>query len=148
FRHVTERLEAFMSDHDSELVVVGGHVAAVPEFLQLLPKPLHDKVVGTFAADLPTLSPSHARELAPAAVDDYEHREEAELVALAIDRAARGNLGAVGLDRCLLATNEHAVERLLIRADVAVPGRVCANDGWLGLEGDECPIDGSRTTAV
>jgi Bacterial archaeo-eukaryotic release factor family 10 len=148
YRQVAERLDAFMRENGSELAVVGGHVTAVPEFLELLPKQLGHKVVGTFAADLSTLSPSHARDLAQAVVDDYERREEAELVATAIDRAASGNLGAVGLDRCLLATNEQAVDRLLIEAGASVPGRVCASCGWIGLEGDECPVDGSRTTEV
>src|SRR5262249_38392683 len=148
YRQVAARLEDFVQGENIELVVVGGHEVDVPEFLDLLAQHLRQMVVGTFVADIPTLSPGRAREMAQDVVDAYERREEAQLVAEASDRAAAGGLAAIGLEPCLLATNERAVEHLLVQPDVSVPGRVCDTCGWLGLEGDECPVDGQPTRAV
>ena len=44
-----------------------------------------------------------------------------------------------------MATNEHAVQLLLVNDDEQAPGRACDNCGWLGLEGEECPVCGQRT---
>jgi hypothetical protein len=148
YRQVAARLEDFVRDGNIELIVVGGHEVDVPAFLDLVPPHLRAMVVGTFVADLQTLSPGRAREMAQEVIDAYERSEEAQLVAEASERAGAGGLGAIGLEPCLLATNEKAVEHLLVQPDVSVPGRACDNCGWLGLEGDECPLDGHPTRAV
>jgi peptide chain release factor subunit 1 len=44
-----------------------------------------------------------------------------------------------------MAANEHAIQLLLVHDDEQVPGRTCDNCGWLGLEGEECPVCGERT---
>jgi peptide chain release factor subunit 1 len=88
------------------------------------------------------------REQAEKIVDDYERQEEARLVADTLDRAASGGLAAAGLDWCLAAVNEQAVRLLLVDDDQQVPGRVCDNCGWLGLDGEECPVCGRATRAT
>jgi peptide chain release factor subunit 1 len=145
YRDVAAALDHFVNEKGIELVVVGGHEDTVPAFLELLPHHLRQKVVGTFVADPHTLTPAAARDEAQRAIDDYERREEEQLVALALEKVATGGLGAAGLDWCLLAANEQAVQHLLVQADASATGRVCDRCGWLGLEGDECPVDGRPT---
>jgi peptide chain release factor subunit 1 len=142
----TARALADLVERDGiELVVVGGHEDTVPAFVDQLPRDLRRKVIGTFTVDPATLTPAIARDEAQRAIEDYERREEEELVAQAMERVATGGLGAAGLDWCLLAVDEQAVELLLVEADASAPGRACDRCGWLGLEGDACPIDGSPT---
>lgn len=145
YRETAQALDRFMQEESIELIVVGGHEDTVPAFLDQLPNHLRPKVVGTFVVDPSTLTPAGARDAAQRSVDEYERREEEQLVALALEKVATRGLGAVGLAWCLLATDEQAVERLLVQADATAPGRVCDSCGWLGLEGDVCPIDGSPT---
>ena len=145
YRRVAQALEGFLQQHGSHLVVVGGHEDTVPAFLDHLHPRLRDKVVGTFTVDPATLTPAIARDRAQEAVDEYERREEEELVAQAMEKVATGGSGAAGLEWCLLAADELAVEVLLVQADASAPGRVCDRCGWLGLVGDSCPIDGYPT---
>jgi peptide chain release factor subunit 1 len=44
-----------------------------------------------------------------------------------------------------MTANEHAVQLLLVQDDEQAPGRACDNCGWLGLEGEECPVCGQPT---
>ena len=142
YRDTARALGQLVQQRGIGLVVVGGHEDTVTAFLGVLPRDLRQKVVGTFVADPRTLSPAAARDQAQRAIDDYERREEEQLVAHALEEVAAGGWSAVGLDWCLLAANEHAIELLLVRADASVPGRACDGCGWLGREGDDCPIDG------
>jgi peptide chain release factor subunit 1 len=141
-----------MQKRDAELLILGGHTEIIPEFVPFLSKPLQQKVAGTFAIDPNTMSPGQVREHADAIVEAYERGEESRLVGEAFERVAAGGLGAVGLEWCLLAVNEHAVELLLVNDDDTAPGRACDNCGWLGLDeagtaGAEavCPVCGAAT---
>ena len=51
----------------------------------------------------------------------------------------------MGLEWCRMAANVHAIKLLLVHDDEQVPGRMCDSCGWLGLEGEECPVDAQRT---
>jgi peptide chain release factor subunit 1 len=145
FRHAVEETEAFMQDQRAELLIVGGHEDVVTQFLGYFPEPLADKRAGTFVIDPHTMTPARIRDHAEQVVDDYEHYREQQLVSEAIDRAKSGGLGALGLDWCLLAGDEQAVEQLLIDQDAEVGGQVCDNCGWLGLSGQSCPVCGQST---
>ncbi|MDQ1380494.1 MAG: peptide chain release factor subunit 1, partial [Actinomycetota bacterium] len=129
----------------AERLIVGGHHETVSAFVDMAPKSLRSRVVGTFVIDPNTMTPAKVRECAQPVIDDYERTERTQLVATAYERVnARGN-AAIGIGWCLLATNESAVDTLLIHDDSEVPGQVCDNCGWLGLAGDECPVDGRPT---
>jgi peptide chain release factor subunit 1 len=145
YRETAQALDHFVQEKGIEVVVVGGHEDTVPAFLDVLPQHLRQKVVGTFVADPRTLTPATARDEAQRATDEHERREEAQLVAQAMERVATGGLGAAGLDWCLLAVDEHAVHQLLVEADASAPGRVCDSCGWLGRFGERCPVDGRPT---
>ncbi len=148
YREVAHDLDQLVQRDQIELVVIGGHEDSIPPFSEELPAELRHKVVGTFVVDPHTMTPGAVREAAQGAVDDYERREEADLVQQVLDRVGAGGFGALGLEWCLLATDEQAVDVLLLEPDVVVPGRVCDRCGWLGLAGDECPVDGNPTRAT
>jgi peptide chain release factor subunit 1 len=69
-------------------------------------------------------------------------------VAESFDRAAVGGLAVVGVARCLLAANEHAVQLLLVDDDRQLAAVVCDNCGWLGLEATTCPVCGAAVGAT
>jgi peptide chain release factor subunit 1 len=145
YRETAATTEEMFESTGAELILVAGHEETSAEFLRALPQALRDKVVGSFVVDPHTMTPGRVREQADQVVDGYERREEARLVAEALDRVGARALGAAGLPWCLLAVNEKAVECLVIHDDEQRPGRVCDRCGWLGLEGDECPVDGAPT---
>ncbi len=145
YRDTAARVDEFMRRTGAELLVLGGHEETVAEFRHFLPNQLQSRIAGSFSVDPGTMSPGQVRERADEVVDAYERDEERRLVDEALERVAAGGLGATGLEWCLTATNEHAIQLLLVHDDEQGPGRVCDNCGWLGLEGEECPICGQRT---
>jgi peptide subunit release factor 1 (eRF1) len=145
YRDTAARVDEFMRRTGAELLVLGGHEETVAEFRHFLLNQLQSRIAGSFSVDPGTMSPAQVRERADEVVDAYERDEERRLVDEALERVAAGGLGATGLEWCLTATNEHAIQLLLVHDDEQGPGRVCDNCGWLGLEGEECPICGQRT---
>lgn len=148
YRRTAELLQRMVQEDGVELVVLGGHHDVVSAFSEELPAELRRKVVGSFVIDPHTMTPASARDEAQRAVDEYERQEEVTLVQQAMERVVAGGLGALGLEWCLLAATELAVDTLLLEATALVPGVVCDRCGWLAREGVECPIDGTPTRAV
>jgi peptide chain release factor subunit 1 len=145
FKRTVDAVDAMVRSTGAELLIVGGHEETVAQFIPFLPKALHEKVVGTFVIDPRTMTPAAVREQAKQTVDAYELSEETQLVDQAMERVATRGMGAVGLEWCLLAVNEKAVDFLLINDDSQRAGRACDNCGWLGLTETECPVDGQPT---
>lgn len=145
FRRTAEAAADIVRSTGAEILVVGGHEQTVAEFLPFLPRDVATKVAGKFVIDPSTLTPARVRERAQQVIDEYERREEARLVADALDRVGAGGLAAAGLEWCLLAVDEEAVQHLLVHDEVQVPGRVCDRCGWMGREGDPCPVCGAPT---
>jgi peptide subunit release factor 1 (eRF1) len=145
YRDTAGRVDEVMRRTGAELLVLGGHEETVAELRHFLPNQLQSRIAGSFAVDPGAMSPGQVRERADEVVDAYERGEEQRLVDEALDRVAAGGLGATGLEWCLMATNEHAIQLLLVHDDEQAPGWACDDCGWLGLEGEECPVCGQRT---
>jgi peptide chain release factor subunit 1 len=145
YREAAARVDEVMRRTGAELLIVGGHPETVAEFLPFLPHQLQPKVAGTFTVDPATMSPGQIRQRADEVASAFERREEEQLVAETFERLASGGFAAAGLQWCLLAVNEHAVQLLLVHDDEQVPGRVSDRCGWLGLDEEDCPVCGEPT---
>jgi peptide subunit release factor 1 (eRF1) len=145
YRRVAEILDELFRTGGYDLLIVGGHEYEVPAFLEFLARGLRDRVAGSFSIDPTTAPLAEVRARAASIVAGYERDEERRLVAGVLDRFAAGELAAVGLAPCLWAGSVAAIQQLLVEDGVTVPGVVCDESGWLGLEGDSCPLCGKPT---
>jgi peptide chain release factor subunit 1 len=145
YRDTAGRVDETMRRTGAELLVVGGHEETVAEFRHFLPRQLQSRIAGSFVVDPGTMSPGQVRERADEVVNAYERDEEKRLVDEVLGQVGARDLAAAGLEWCLMATNEHAVQLLLVHDDAQAPGRACDNCGWLGLAGEECPVCGQPT---
>jgi peptide chain release factor subunit 1 len=145
FRRVVKLLEELLRTDGYEIVVIGGHDYELPEFLQLLPVELRDRVAGTFSADPATAPPAEIRKSARSIVERYEREQEQRLISGVLEKAATGGPAALGLESCLQAGSVAAISTLLVHEGATVPGVVCDESGWLALSGDTCPICGNPT---
>ena len=86
------------------------------------------------------------------ALDDRQAEADARVVganagAAALERL--GERGACGIEDVLPPLNERRVELLILDEQFGgVTGVQCLECGWLGLEGDRCPADGSETVQL
>jgi hypothetical protein len=145
FHQVATALDELFRMRGYDVLVVGGHEDELPRFLALLPGPLRERVVGTFAVDDHSVTAAVARVRAEEILDRYELDEHRRMVAEVLATAAAGGPATVGLESCLWAGSVRAIEALYVQEGASTPGVVCDESRWLALDGEICPLCGRRT---
>lgn len=128
-------------------IVIGGHETEAGEFLACLPAALRGRVAGSFVIDPHTMTPARVRKLADEVVGRWEDARERQLAAALADQTPT-SMTAIGLDACVVAANQHAVQLLMVPDDQVKPGFSCAHCGALAVTGDGCPACGAATQPV
>jgi peptide chain release factor subunit 1 len=128
-------------------IVVGGHEPETSDFAAGLPPGLRGRVAGTFVIDPHTMTPARVRQLADEVVAGWEDRREQGLAA---ELAAQpvGGRTVMGVDACLAAANQHAIQLLVVPDDEVRPGFSCENCGALAVAGGACGACGGPTRPV
>jgi peptide chain release factor subunit 1 len=145
FRRVVKVLEELLRTDGYDIVIIGGHDYEMPEFLQLLPVELRDRVAGTFSIDPATAPRAEIRNSASSILERYEREQEQRLVSEVLEKAAMGQPAALGLESCLRAGYLAAINTLLVQEGATAPGVVCDESHWLAPSGDTCPLCGKPT---
>jgi peptide chain release factor subunit 1 len=129
------------ADESYDLLVVAGHGERVSGFLDELPDRLRQRLAGTFTD--PSVEDRKALE---ARVDEvlerWERDREQQGVEHVLELEAMGGLGVTGLHTCLWAASSKAIDTLFLREQDEAAGVVCDACGWLGEQGEVCPVDG------
>jgi peptide chain release factor subunit 1 len=122
-----------------ERLIVGGPREVVTDFEQKLHHYLSERLAGRIEVDVEHSNADQVLEAARPLIDKLELQREQE----ALEKL--GERGACGLDEVLPPLNERRVELLILDEQFGgVTGVQCLECGWLGLEGDRCPADGSE----
>jgi hypothetical protein len=93
------------------------------------------------------MTPARVRQLADEVVGTWEDTRERELAAALADQT-RAGMTAIGLDACVTAANQHAIQLLMVPDDQVKPGFSCEQCGALAVTGDGCPACGAATQPV
>ena len=122
-----------------ERLIVGGPREVVTDFEQKLHHYLRDRLAGRIEVDVEHSNADQVLEAARPLIEKLEHQRESD----ALEKL--GERGAAGLENVLPPLNERRVELLILDEQFGgVTGVQCLECGWLGLEGDSCPADGSE----
>lgn len=103
---------------------------------------LRERLAGRVSVDVEN---SSTQDVLAAAEEIFvEHEVARERDAVERLRATLGQDGraAAGWDAVLTALNEKRVDSLLLGAGETGGGLVCPHCGWLGTDGEACPVDG------
>ena len=126
-----------------ERLIVGGPREVATDFEQKLHHYLGERLAGRIEVDVERTRPDQVLEAARPLIEKLEHQREQE----ALEKL--GERGACGLEEVLPPLNERRVELLILDEQFGgVTGVQCLECGWLGLEGDRCPADGSEVTEL
>jgi peptide chain release factor subunit 1 len=140
--HTARSLFAAWKRRPFDRLTVGATEELWPLFEERLHPYVRERVVGRFDADVENVSPHDVVPLvAPVLEADDRQRERAALDRLEAGLGAGGRAEA-GLDAVLGALNERRVETLLLADGAEAAGVACPRCGWLGVEAEECPVDG------
>src|SRR5919109_1015212 len=122
-----------------ERLIVGGPREVATDFEQKLHHYLRDRLAGRIEVDVEHSNPDQVLDAARPLIEKLEQRREQE----ALEKL--GERGACGLEDVLPPLNERRVELLILDEQFGGgTGVQCLECGWLGLEGDRCPADGSE----
>ena len=122
-----------------ERLIVGGPREVATDFEQKLHHYLRDRLAGRIEVDVEHSNADQVLEAARPLIEKLERERERE----ALEKL--GERGACGLEDVLPPLNERRVELLILDEQFGgVTGVQCLVCGWLGLEGDRCPADGSE----
>ncbi|HWC86085.1 MAG TPA: hypothetical protein VG388_06080 [Solirubrobacteraceae bacterium] len=131
-----------------DVLVFGGHEHELPHLIEVLPPPVSERTIGTFAIDPSTATSAEVRDRAQALLDEHERERQHRLVDEVAESMAAGGLATLGLDECLWGASMNAVQTLLVEEGATVPGVVCDESGWLARSADICPLCGKETRAT
>jgi hypothetical protein len=124
-------------------LIVGGPREVVTDFEQKLHHYLSERLAGRVEVDVERSNPDQVLEAARPLIEKLEREREHH----AIERL--GERGACGIEDVLPPLNERRVELLILDEQFGgVTGVQCLECGWLGLEGERCPADGSETVQL
>ena len=146
YRDTAAALEQSLRAGALEPLVIGGHEGTVPRLLAAFPATLRAQFAGSFVADPHTLTPAKARDLADGVIADWMARRDQRLAAGILEPP--DELTVVGLDACIAAAGQHAIDTLLIPVDGLIPGYSCRRCGALGRAGHGCPYGAAAAVAV
>jgi hypothetical protein len=129
-------------------VLLGAPEETIARLEESLPNGLRKHVIGHVDVDVENASPDDVLADARGELQRIEREREDDALARLREGLSGGPRPAVaGLADVLEALTERRVETLLISAGMAAPGRECPRCGWLGVAGDQCPLDGTKTIA-
>jgi len=124
-------------------LIVGGPREVVTDFEGKLHHYLSDRLAGRVEVDVERSNPDQVLDAARPLIEKLEREREQD----ALERL--GERGACGIEDVLPPLNERRVELLILDEQFGgVTGVQCLECGWLGLEGDRCPADGSETVEL
>lgn len=147
-KEVAGATEAFCTTHGCSRLVVGGTDANISQFMDILPKAVQAKVVGSFSID-PAAPVGEVQALSMALIEEVAQEREQELVHEAIAGWKRGSGGVVGLADTLTALQEHRTSTLLVSAGYEASGFRCESCRYVMIaEPDECPLCGGEVEQV
>jgi peptide chain release factor subunit 1 len=120
-------------------LILGGPREVVTAFESKLHQYLQERLGGRVEVDVEHSNADQVLEAARPLIEDLERQRELD----ALERL--GESGVAGVEDVLPPLHERRVETLLLDEQFGgVPGVQCLQCGWLGLEGDRCPADGSE----
>jgi peptide chain release factor subunit 1 len=122
-----------------ERLIVGGPREVVTDFESKLHQYLQERLAGRIDVDVEHSSADAVLDAARPLIEELEQKRERE----ALERL--GERGVAGVEAVLPPLNERRVETLILDEQFGgVTGVQCMECGWIGLEADRCPADGSE----
>ncbi len=135
--HVHEHLKRALDELESQLLswpsrrlIVAGPNEVTTEFVELLPQPLRERLVGVVPCPVKAGLDEVMAALTPT-IEAHERAEEEALLQRISELADAGGHGILGLETTLDAIGDGRVQELAVAEGISSAGRECVNCGHL-----------------
>lgn len=142
-KHTGDALMRHFKQQPFQRLIVGGPREVVVDFESKLHQYLQERLAGRIEVDVEHSNADHVLEAARPLIEELERKRELE----ALERL--GERGVTGVEDVLPPLNERRVETLILDEQLSgVHGVQCLECGWVGLEAERCPADGSEVVQL
>jgi peptide subunit release factor 1 (eRF1) len=147
-KEAADLTETFCESNGCRRLVLAGTEANVSQFMDVLPKAMQDRVIGTFTVDfVAPVGEVQARSME--LIEEVAEEREEQLVDEMVAGWKRGSGATVGLSDTLAALQEHRPAILLVEAGYTASGYRCKSCRYLMLtDRAECPLCGGTVEYV
>jgi peptide chain release factor subunit 1 len=147
-REAVKATERFCRKHNSQRVIIAGAEPTVPQFREMLPKSLQEKVIGSFNVDM-NASESEVKEQSLEILQQVEEERTAALVDAVFTGAAKGRGGVIRLADTLGAAHEGRIQTLVISQGYHRSGYQCRHCDYITDQALEvCPFCGGEFAEI
>jgi peptide chain release factor subunit 1 len=138
-KEVIKEIEAFISEEKISGLIVGGSEEAVSRIREMLPATTHNRIVGTFHAEMLGKTDEILAKLEPVIIQ-HERKQREESTEGLIRQAMKNENAVLGMENVLNALQEGRVMKLVFLRDLVPVGCICRNCGSLGIQDiKKCP---------
>jgi peptide chain release factor subunit 1 len=142
-KHTCDTLMRHFKRQPFERLIVGGPREVVTDFESKLHGYLQERLAGRIEVDVEHSSADAVLEAARPLIDELDRKRESDC----LERL--GERGVAGVENVLAPLNERRVEVLILDEQFGgVTGVQCVECGWLGLDAERCPADGSEVARL
>jgi len=139
YKEVRTFIEKVQCEEGIKRVIVGGTTSHRKTFIETLPDPLKERVVGEFAVEY-NASPKMILKVCTPIMKDAEYRFERIALDELFNQGGGGDGSVIGLSDVLDQLQQGNIRKLYVMQNVVVPGMVCNNCGALTPERErKCP---------
>jgi len=147
-REAVKVTKRFCRKHKPQRLIIAGAEPTVTQFREALPKPLQEKTIGSFSADM-SASELEIRERSLEILQRAEEERETALVEAVFTAAAKGRGGVIRLADTLGAAHEGRIQTLVIARGYHQPGYQCRNCAYITDQSLEvCPFCGGEFAEI
>jgi peptide subunit release factor 1 (eRF1) len=143
-KHACEVLFELFKERQFRHLMVGSPKELWPEVEATLHPYLRECLAGRIDVDVEHASLDEIRRVAQAVAASYEKEREADVLERVREGMGSSGRAVAGLEPVLAALNERRVEIFLQAKGFRAKGVVCPSDGWAGVSGSRCPLDGTK----
>ena len=151
-KKVIDALQHLYYERPYARLAIGAVQDVGAELWKMLPDPISRRVIGVFPVDFKHETQEEMLERAYALVQEDERRCERELVDRAVDAAAAGGLGAVGIEETMRAVLAGRIQTLIVAEGVTKEGSACLECDYFGADISavcpRCAAEGEVTDVV
>jgi hypothetical protein len=141
--HASRRLFELLRRRPFDRLLVGATAELWPAFDRQLHPYVRERFVARFDVDVENVGPDQVRQAVAPLLEAADREREAAALEKLRERLGAGERAAAGLADVLEALNERRVELLLFEERHQSPGVLCPHCGWLGVDAEVCPADGT-----
>jgi peptide chain release factor subunit 1 len=141
FKAVGEHLSRLLKAEPFDCLLIGVPDELANQVKQALHPYVRERLCGRLHVDVESVNAEQVRAAAAPLIEERLRQRERETLDRFVQEVSRGGRAVAGLEKTLMALNEHRVETLLLEEGFRAGGAIERRTGMLTVDGRNVPVD-------